>query len=199
MHLHSHVFRALADSPVPPHFRNSAVAAVQAATQVFELLLTDVSLRDGLVGMPHYTHTMIAFACGFLLQVTAKYNGSFVSPSTVHDLIGRLVEQLRSMPTGKWHLVRLLVEGLEKMTKASLKAQHSRPAPGYQAAAAQMSNGQMQNGPGMTNNMEYVQRPGDFGVSQGDSFTMPDFGLSSSFLPFEDVNSLFRSTDLGYL
>lgn len=174
--------------------------AVQAATQIFELLLTDVSLRDGLVGMPHYTHTMIAFACGFLLQVTAKYDGVFVNPATVHDLIGRLVEQLRSMPTGSWHLVRLLVEGLEKMTKASLRTRNARSVAGYAPPTTQMNNGQMTNGSGMAPSMDYMPRPGDFGMGQQpDPFTMPDFGMSSSFLPFEDVNSLFRSSDLGYL
>ncbi|KAL1301821.1 hypothetical protein AAFC00_006009 [Neodothiora populina] len=198
LHLHSHVFRGLGDSAVPPHFHNSAVTAANAATQIFELLLTDVSLRDGLVGMPHYTHTMIAFACGFLMQIISKYDSTFVSPPTVHDLIGRLVEQFRSMPTGTWHLVRLLAEGLEKMAKASLRNQQSRPMGGYQSHAAPPNNGQMQNGTGLTP-MDYIPRQGEFNMNQPDPFTMPDFGLSNSFLPFEDVNSLFRSTDLGYL
>lgn len=196
--MHSHVFRGLGDSPVPPHFHNSAVTAATAATQIFELLLNDVSLRDGLVGMPHYTHTMIAFASGFLIQLTAKYDGTFVNPSLVHDLIGRLVEQLRSMPTGKCHLVRLLVEGLEKMTKASLRAsnQSAGPMSGFHPPTAQMNNGQIHNG---ISAMDFMPRQTDFGIGQQDPFGMPDFGLSSSFLPFEDVNSLFRSNDLGYL
>jgi hypothetical protein len=197
LHLHSHVFRGLQDNPVPPHFHGSALMAATAATQIFELLLTDVSLRDGLVGMPHYTHTMIAFASGFLLQLNAKYDGTFVNPLTVHDLIGRLIEQLRSMPTGKWHLLRLLVEGLEKMTKASLRAanQSQRSAGGFLAPTSQMNNGQMHNG-GAT--MDFMPRQ-DFNMGPPDAFNMPDFGMSSSFLPFEDVNSLFRSSDLGYL
>ncbi|KAF1352511.1 hypothetical protein BDV97DRAFT_376290 [Delphinella strobiligena] len=199
LHLHSHVFRGLGDSPVPPHFHNSAVMAAGAATQIFELLLTDASLRDGLVGVPHYTHTMIAFASGFLLQLTAKYENAYVNSSTVQDLIGRLVEQLRSMPTGSFHLVRLLVEGLEKMLKSSKRSgSHSaRPVGGFQPPAPPMNNGQMHNGAAAMDFMPRHQH--DFGLGQPDPFTMPDFGMSSSFLPFEDVNSLFRSTDLGYL
>lgn len=173
--------------------------AAGAATQIFELLLTDASLRDGLVGVPHYTHTMIAFASGFLLQLTAKYENAYVNSSTVQDLIGRLVEQLRSMPTGSFHLVRLLVEGLEKMLKSSKRSgSHSaRPVGGFQPPAPPMNNGQMHNGVAAMDFMPRHQH--DFGLGQPDPFTMPDFGMSSSFLPFEDVNSLFRSTDLGYL
>lgn len=142
---------------------------------------------------------MIAFASGFLIQLTAKYDGTFVNPSLVHDLIGRLVEQLRSMPTGKSHLVRLLVEGLEKMTKASLRAsnQPSRTMSAFHPPTAPMNNGQ-QIQPGISA-MDFMPRQADFGLGQQDPFSMPDFGLSSSFLPFEDVNSLFRSNDLGYL
>ena len=200
LHLHSHVFRGLQDNPVPPHFHQSALLAAQAATQIFELLLNDVSLRNGLVGMPHYTHTMIAFASGFLLQLTAKYDSTFVSQATVLDLIARLVEQLRSMPTGNWHLVRLLVEGLEKMLKTSQRAATSTHGSigGFHTPTPQMSNGQMHNGSGLAP-MDFMPRHGHYNMGPPDAFNMPDFGLSSSFLPFEDVNSLFRSSDLGYL
>lgn len=176
------------------------MVAAQAATQIFELLLTDGSLRDGLIGMPHYAHTMIAFASGFLLQLTAKYNNTFVDQSSVHALISRLVEQLRSMPTSDWHLVRLLVEGLEKMIKASLRAanQPQRSIGGFMAPAAPMNNGQIHGTSGM-GTLDFMPQPGDYGMGPPDAFTMPDFGLSSSFLPFNNVNQIFETSDLGYL
>ena len=66
LHLHSHVFRGLKGAPVPSYFQDSAVAAVAAATAIIETVLTDNDIRDGLVGIPHYIHSMIAFACVFV-------------------------------------------------------------------------------------------------------------------------------------
>jgi hypothetical protein len=56
LHLHSHVFRGLKGSPVPPYFQESAVAAISAATSIIEMLLTDHDVREGLVGIPHYMY-----------------------------------------------------------------------------------------------------------------------------------------------
>lgn len=199
LHLHSHVFRGLGDSSVPSHFHNSAVIAATAATRIFELLLTEPALRDGLVGMPHYTHTMIAFACAFILQLIAKYGNTFADPTTVYDLIGRLVEQLRSTPTGNWHLVRSLTEGLEKMLKVNLRktSQPERQMSGYQAHTTQMSNGQMGSASGVTT-MDFMTRQSEFAMAQADPFTVHDFGLSNPFLPYDETNSIFRASDFGY-
>lgn len=193
LHLHSHVFRGLNDTPVPPYFRESAVSSARAATTIVELLLSDEDLRGGLVGMPHYLHTMIAFACGFLLQLTKKHDGDLVGKSTVLDLIGKLVHQLHSLPAGKWHLVRFLADGLEKMVAASVRTPSqmaARPFNPYQ-----MGNGQ---GPSSTGSAPFEFFPGqtDFGLGQEDTFMMPDFG--NSFLPFED-NTIVQPTDFGFL
>lgn len=188
------MFRGLKDAPIPSYFRESAVSAARAATMIVDLLLTDDDLRGGLVGMPHYLHTMIAFACGFLLQLTTKYDGDLVQKSTILDQIGRLVQQLHSIPAGKWHLVRFLAEGLEKMVAASVRT----PS---QAAARLFNPYQMGNGqtPNSTSSATLDFFPGtDFGFGQEDAFMMPDFGGSNSFLPFED-NTILKPTDFGFL
>jgi len=150
--------------------------------------------------MPHYLHTMVAFACGFLLQMTTKHDGDLVQRTQVHDLINRLVAQLRLMPTGKYHLVRFMAEGLEKMVEASMRTPTQ--------AAAQLFNGGLQYmneqhyGSGSTaTQMDMLggtaaAQQNDFGGGN-DSFMIPDFGLSNSFLPFEDP--VFRTSDFGYL
>lgn len=159
-------------------------------------------MRAGLVGMPHYLHTMIAFACGFLLQMTTKHDGDLVSRTHIHDLINRLVSQLRLMPTGKYHLVRFMAEGLEKMVEASMRTPTQ--------ASAQLFNGgfqymnEHQYNTTATHQMDLLTtNPGqtEFGNmgagGRDDSFMMPDFGLANSFLPFEDP--VFRTSDFGYL
>ncbi|KAL5119777.1 hypothetical protein ACEQ8H_002383 [Pleosporales sp. CAS-2024a] len=115
LHLHSHVFRGLKGAPVPHYFHDSAAAAVTAAIAVIETVLTDDDIRRGLVGIPHYIHSMIAFACVFLLKIAAQYSGQYIEDALVVDLTTRAVQQFRSTPVGKWHLVHLMAEGLEKM------------------------------------------------------------------------------------
>jgi hypothetical protein len=115
LHLHSHVFRGLKGAPVPQYFQVSAIAAVTAATAIIETVLSDDDIREGLVGIPHYIHSMIAFACVFLLKIAAQYSGQYIEDTFAFDLTTRAVQQFRSTPVGKWHLVHLMAEGLEKM------------------------------------------------------------------------------------
>lgn len=158
--------------------------------------------------MPHYLHTMIAFACGFLLQMTTKYDNDLVSRTHVHDLINRLVAQLRLMPTGKYHLVRFMSEGLEKMVEASMRTPTQASAQLFNGGFQYMNDAQYNTA--ATHQMDMLA-PGpqtDFGNmganagaaaagNRDDSFMMPDFGLANSFLPFEDP--VFRTSDFGYL
>ncbi|KAG9632311.1 hypothetical protein KCU64_g16306, partial [Aureobasidium melanogenum] len=210
LHLHSHIFRGLATAPVPHYFRHSAAKAVDAARTIVEVLLSDPDMRAGLVGMPHYLHTMIAFACGFLLQMTTKYDGDLVQRTHVHDLINRLVAQLRLMPTGKYHLVRFMAEGLEKMVEASMRTPTQASAQLFNGGFQYMNDNQYggATATATTHQMDMLATGGpsqtDFGNMGGsgggradDSFMMPDFGLANSFLPFEDP--VFRTSDFGYL
>jgi hypothetical protein len=64
---------------------------------------------------------MIAFACVFLLNIAAQYSGQYIEDSVVLDLATAAVQQFHTTPVGKWHLVHLMAEGLEKMlTKKTL-------------------------------------------------------------------------------
>lgn len=58
---------------------------------------------------------MIAFACVFLLKIAGQYSGQYIEDTVVFDLATKAVQQFRSTPVGKWHLVHLMTEGLEKM------------------------------------------------------------------------------------
>jgi hypothetical protein len=200
LHLHSHIFRGLATNPLPHYFRPSASSAVSAARTIVEVLLSDTDMCAGLVGMPHYLHTMVAFACGFLLQMTTKYDGDLVQRTQVHDLINRLVAQLRLMPTGKYHLVRFMAEGLEKMVEASMRTPTQAAAQLFNGGFQYMNEHQYGSAAGTATQMDILgaaAAQNDFGGAGNDSFMIPDFGLSNSFLPFEDP--VFRTSDFGYL
>ena len=137
LHLHSHVFRGLRGAPVPPHFQESAVAAVTAATDTIEMVLTDYDIQEGLVGIPHYIHSMVAFACAFLLNIASQYSGQYISDTAVFDLTTKAVQQFRSTPVGKWHLVHLMAEGLENMIAKKGGSPAARMLPSLSNEASQ--------------------------------------------------------------
>jgi hypothetical protein len=122
LHLYSHVFRGLKGGDVPPHFRESAAAAVSASTAIVEMLLSDPDVRESLVGIPHYIHSMIAFACVFLLKVATQHSGQYIEDGFVLDLTARVVQQLRSTSSGKYHLTHLMADGLEKMAASKYQS-----------------------------------------------------------------------------
>lgn len=129
LYLYSHVFSGLRGTPVPHRFQSYASAAVTEARSIINLLLTDQDLILGLNGIPSFLHSMTAFACMFLISVSTKHGATLVDPVQVHDLISRLVEMFRSIPTGKWHLVCLMAGGLENALEKLLR-QPAEPPPG---------------------------------------------------------------------
>lgn len=198
LHLHSHVFRGLGSSPIPSYFLDGAIAAVSAATSVIDLLLTDSDLREGLMGMPSYMHSMTAFACVFLLKVSVKYEGSLIEQRVVFDLTTRLVQQFRSTPVGRWHLVHLMADGLEKMAQTLLNP-----------SVVPSGNPQGSQLPGHSSNIfdmgepEYQRFPN--GNSSLDGFgndILLDYNIGlgdSPFLQFDTRNLGFNQTGDGVL
>ncbi|KAF2705555.1 hypothetical protein K504DRAFT_388062 [Pleomassaria siparia CBS 279.74] len=197
LHLHSHVFRGLKGSPVPVYFHDSAIAAVTAATSIIDMLLTDHNIREALVGIPHYIHSMIAFACVFLLKVTTQHSGQFIEDATVLDMCTKVVQQFRSTAVGKWHLVHLMADGLEKMVAKKIKAPvaHSNlPLPNVigQARLHYVDNNSTTLSP-----MANGTNPYDGGNSMENGFD-DEFGLSTTpFLHFDSGNYDFSFSEFG--
>ncbi|XPS79959.1 hypothetical protein M3J09_011926 [Ascochyta lentis] len=178
LHLHSHVFRGLRGASVPPHFNDSAVAAVTAATDTIEMVLTDFDIQEGLVGIPHYIHSMIAFACAFLLNIASQYSGQYIADTAVFDLTTRAVQQFRSTAVGKWHLVHLMAEGLEKMIAKKGGSPAARLISSLPTDASQ---------PGVPNGSE-LNTPltgGSYGDNFFGGFDDPYNSGTSSFLNFD--------------
>jgi len=115
LQLYSHCFRGLTDNVIPSHLRDGALAAVGAASTIVELLVSDVDLAAGLRGIPSYLHSMIAFACVFLLKIATKFGNEYCHTSYVIDLTAKFIQQLNMTPVGRWHLAKLMIPGLEKM------------------------------------------------------------------------------------
>ncbi|KAL3477612.1 hypothetical protein BJX99DRAFT_269703 [Aspergillus californicus] len=74
LYLGHQVFKGLHGRPIPPHFLAAATMAHDTAVSIFEMILGEAELQEGLVGMPHYFHVMIAFAGHLLLEICQNYH-----------------------------------------------------------------------------------------------------------------------------
>lgn len=98
------------------------------ATTILELLLNDTDLRRSIIGVPHYFHTMMAFACVVLLKVADRYREDLgIDVQSTHSLIQQIIELLRRNNCGRYHLVHWMAEGLEKMLKSSRRSSSYLP------------------------------------------------------------------------
>lgn len=146
LYLFSHVFRGLANKDaIPVPLREAASGAIAAATNIIELVLQDPDIAASLRGMPTYVHTMVCFACVFLLKLAAKRQDGLVEAGLVGDLANRLVAQFRSIQAGKWHLAHLMVDGLEKSAASLLGENTSSVAEGLESGTG---SGVGKGGPG---------------------------------------------------
>lgn len=115
LYLYSHVFRGLGNSPIPPHFQECAHGAITAATSILDMLISDSDVKAALVGLPCYVQSMIGFACMFLAKMATIHGDSLLERDVVVDLISRLKVVYATTPVGKWHLVNLMANGLDKI------------------------------------------------------------------------------------
>lgn len=129
LYLSTHIFRGLAppnaSSPplIPPAFLETAHSAITAAVSIISMILTDSDVQSGLVGLPCYIQSMIGFACMFLAKVTSIHGEALIERETVVDLVGRLVGVYRGTGVGRWHLVPLMGDGLERLVGVLKKQQ----------------------------------------------------------------------------
>lgn len=130
LYLYSHVFRGLHDSIVPGPFLEAANGAITAAVSIINMILTDHDVEAGLVGLPCYIQSMIAFTCMFLAKLTSIHGDDMIERKVVVDLISRLVVVYRATPVGRWHLVPLMADGLEKMVGILQERQRVGPQVG---------------------------------------------------------------------
>ncbi|KAH7035242.1 uncharacterized protein B0I36DRAFT_90000 [Microdochium trichocladiopsis] len=117
LYLYSHVFRGLRDATIPAHFRECATHAVHSATAIINLHLNDADIKEAISGLPTYIHSMTGFACMFLAKLAMTQGDDMIERSTVTDLITRLISLYRAQSVSKWHLIKLMAGGLDKVVQ----------------------------------------------------------------------------------
>lgn len=118
--LNSLALRALSPTNTPAFSmdrKESANIAISSAMACLNMVLEDRDVRDAIVGVPIFTHTMVAFSAVFLLKVAVNWNSAYLSINggEVRHLVQRVIELMNCVSAGERHLTRHIARGLRKM------------------------------------------------------------------------------------
>lgn len=97
--------------------------AVESAKSIIQSVVEDNDLVSSFAGLPHYFHTMVAFACSFLLKTATKYRHHVrIDTQAVFAMIGQVVALCKNTPCAQFHLVRWIGEGLQVLLSSCISA-----------------------------------------------------------------------------
>lgn len=97
--------------------RECANIAVSCAEAILRTVLNEPDIRNGLVGVPLYLHTMVTFSATFLLKVHQKWKTAQLGTDLVviEGLVVRIINLLRESKASERHLTYHIATGLSKM------------------------------------------------------------------------------------
>ncbi|KAL4931171.1 putative C6 transcription factor [Aspergillus undulatus] len=118
--LNSLSLRALSPTNTPVFSmdrKESANIAISSAMACLNMVLEEQDIRDAIVGVPIFTHTMVTFSAVFLLKVAVNWNSAYLSLDSgqVRSLVERIIDLLNCVSAGERHLTRHIARGLSKM------------------------------------------------------------------------------------
>lgn len=123
-------------SELPVALRPLALRAVDTGHAILQHFLDgEPGYQGGMVGMPLYMHSMIAFAVAFLTKLAHRWQaiGITVDPTACTEpLIKDVIALLRSCAAGRNHMVYSMADGFERMLGQMKKTQarrHKGPVP----------------------------------------------------------------------
>jgi hypothetical protein len=97
--------------------REAANLAISSAMAILNMLLHEPDIRGAIVGVPLFTHTMVAFCAAFLLKVAWLWDSSglTIDPRQVQNLVKSVVDVMQNVSAGEKHLAYHIAGGLSKM------------------------------------------------------------------------------------
>ncbi|KAL1969597.1 hypothetical protein VTN77DRAFT_8150 [Rasamsonia byssochlamydoides] len=118
--LNSLALRALSPTNTPVFSmdrKECANTAISAAMACLNMVLEEPDIRDAIVGVPIFTHTMVTFSAVFLLKVAVNWNSAYlnIDGRQVRHTVERVIELLNCVSAGERHLTRHIARGLGKM------------------------------------------------------------------------------------
>jgi hypothetical protein len=97
--------------------KECANAAISAAMSCLNMVLEEQDVRDAIVGVPIFTHTMVTFSAVFLLKVAVNWNSAYlnIDGRQVRHTVERVIDLMNCVSAGDRHLTRHIARGLSKM------------------------------------------------------------------------------------
>lgn len=117
-HLNSLALRAVAsDADLSIDRREAANTAISSAMATLNMVLYEPDIRSALVGVPLFTHTMVAFSAVFLLKVAWKWGPASlnVDENQVLRLVQSAIEIMAGVKASDKHLTYHIAGGLKRM------------------------------------------------------------------------------------
>ena len=117
-HLNSLSLRAIAsDANLSIDRREAANTAISSAMATLNMVLHEPDIRQALVGVPLFTHTMVAFSAVFLLKVAWKWGSAplNIDHHQVLGLVQDVIDVLSNVKASEKHLTYHIANGLKKM------------------------------------------------------------------------------------
>ncbi|KAK5556183.1 hypothetical protein LTR46_006029 [Exophiala xenobiotica] len=117
------LFTISSTSTLPSSLRPLASQAINSAHQILITVLDEPSIRDSMVGVPLYLHTVIAFAVVFLIKMSSRWAGIGVSidpEQKTKPLIEAVISLFRSCRAGKNHILYAMADGFERLLRSNM-------------------------------------------------------------------------------
>jgi len=109
-------------SHLPTSLRPLALHAIESAHQILQIVLDESSIRDSMVGVPLYLHTVIAFAVVFLIKMSFLWTdiGVTIDAKTrTKPLIERIISLFRGCKAGGNHILYNMATGFERLLRCN--------------------------------------------------------------------------------
>lgn len=108
---------------LPANLRPLALNAIEAAHQILQITLERRDIKESLVGVPLYLHTMIAFAVVFLIKMSPRWKliGVNIDVETrTRPLIEGIITAMRQAKAGSNHILYSMATGFERLLRRNV-------------------------------------------------------------------------------
>lgn len=84
---------------------------------ILQLVIDEPDIRDALIGVPLYLHTMITYAAVFLLKIQQHWKAARLSTdgALIGENVGKVIEYFNKEGASERHLSYHIAQGLTKM------------------------------------------------------------------------------------
>lgn len=117
-------------STLPSTLRPLALQAIEAAHRILQIVLERPEIKESLVGVPLYLHTMIAFAVVFLIKMSPRWHliGVNIDVETrTRPLIQAIIAAMRDSKAGANHILYSMATGFERLLRRNTSANGDHP------------------------------------------------------------------------